>query len=410
MTTRPPGAGGAPPAGAAAADGPRRDVGDPPVDSHVHVHPYDLDDSVEPPDPTLAIEHELHRKSLRRRVVEGLVSLAALVVLFALVIPKVSGATYRQVAHQLHRLSIAEIALLTVVWLVGLVAYAGVLTASLPGLRRTQGFTLNTASSAVSNVVPFGGAVGVGATYGMCRSWGFGVPKTTLAILVSGIWNIFLKLGLPIIALALLVAEGRATGGLVGAAIFGLAVLVVAVLVLTLVLRSDRLADMIGRLAQRVVTFGLRVARRPDHPGVRDAVLDFRHRSSALISRCWPRLTLWMLSYSLLQFALQLLCLRLLGETSLATIQVFAAFAFGRLLSTVPITPSGVGFADATVIGALVAFGGDPAICTAGVLLFTGFTYLLEIPVGGISWVVWSRMTSWRRPVTPSPGPSAAPV
>ena len=139
--------------------------------------------------------------------------------LFALVIPKVSGATYRQVAHQLHHLSIAEIGLLIVVWLVGLVAYAGVLTASLPGLRRTQGFVLNTASSAVSNVVPFGGAVGVGATYGMCRSWGFGVPKTTLGILVSGIWNVFLKLGLPVIALVLLVAEGRATGGLVGAAI-----------------------------------------------------------------------------------------------------------------------------------------------------------------------------------------------
>ena len=75
---------------------------------------------------------------------------------------------------------------------------------------------LNTASSAVSNVVPFGGAVGVGATYGMCRSWGFGVPKTTLGILVSGIWNVFLKLGLPVIALVLLVAEGEASRGLVG--------------------------------------------------------------------------------------------------------------------------------------------------------------------------------------------------
>ncbi len=85
------------------------------------------------PIPSRAVEHELHRKSLGRRLAEALISLAALVVLFALVIPKVSGATYRQVAHQLHRLSIAEIALLTVVWLVGLVAYAGVLTASLPG-------------------------------------------------------------------------------------------------------------------------------------------------------------------------------------------------------------------------------------------------------------------------------------
>ncbi len=113
-------------------------------------------------------------------------------------------------------------------------------------------------------------------------------------------------------------------------------------------------------------------------------MLDFRHRSSGLISRRWPRITFWMLSYSLLQFALQLLCLRFLGETTLSTVEVFAGFAFGRLLSTIPITPSGVGFADTGAVASLVAFGGDPAICTAGVLLFTGFIFLLEIPVGGV--------------------------
>ena len=148
-----------------------------------------------------------------------------------------------------------------------------------------------------------------------------------------------------------------------------------------------------------MVSAGLRLVRRPDRPGVRDAVIEFRHRSRDLIAARWPRVTFWMLTYSLLQFLLQFLCLKLLGDRELATIQVFAAFAFGRLLSTVPITPSGVGFADATVIGALVAFGGDPAVCTAGVLLFTGFTFLLEIPVGGVSWIVWARMRSWRRPV-----------
>jgi putative heme transporter len=373
----------------------------PPHDHGGHIAPFALDDTIEPPDPALAVEHELHRKSPQRRAVEALVSLAALVVLFALVIPKVSGATYSRVVHQLHHLSIAQIGLLAAVWLIGLVVYAGVLTASLPGLRHGQGFVLNTASSAVSNVVPFGGAVGVGATYGMCRSWGFGVPKTTLGILVSGIWNVFLKLGLPVIALVLLVAEGRASQELVGAAIFGLATLVASVLVLTLVLRSDRLATVVGQGLQRLSSAVLRLARRPDRPGVEEAVLDFRHRSSGLISRRWPRLTFWMLSYSMMQFVLQLLCLRLLGEHSLSTIQVFAAFAFGRLLSTVPITPSGVGFADATVIGALVAFGGNPEVCTAGVLLFTGFTYLLEIPVGGVSWIVWSRVKGWRRAVVP---------
>jgi len=179
----------------------------------------------------------------------------------------------------------------------------------------------------------------------------------------------------------------------------GLGILVAAVAALTMVLRSERLARSIGAGLQRVVSALLRLLRRPDHHGVQEAVVEFRHRSRDLIAARWPRITLWMLTYSLLQFLLQFLCLKLLGDQELATIQVFAAFAFGRLLSTVPITPSGVGFADATVIGALIAFGGDPAVCTAGVLLFTGFTFLLEIPVGGISWIVWARMRRWRRPV-----------
>ena len=38
----------------------------------------------------------------------------------------------------------------------------------------------------------------------------------------------------------------------------------------------------------------------------------------------------------------------------------------------------------------LVALGGDPAGVAAGMLLFRGFTYLMEIPVGGVMLAVWS--------------------
>ncbi|MEI7592492.1 MAG: lysylphosphatidylglycerol synthase domain-containing protein [Actinomycetes bacterium] len=351
-------------------------------------------------DPVEAVERELHAKSPVRRIVEATVSLAVVTVLFSLVIPKVTGATYRDVAQQLNQLSGVEIALLTAVWALGLIAYAGVLTAVLPGLRRTQGVVLNTATSAVSNVVPFGGAVGIGATYGICRSWGFTVPAITLGIAVSGVWNVLLKLGLPVVALGLLAVTGELRPGLVVAAVFGFALLLVAIATLTIILRSESLAGTIGRAMQSVTSFALRITRQDDRVGVTQAVLDFRHRSRGLISTRWPRITFWMLMYSLLQFVLQLLCLRLLGESSLSTVEVFAAFAFGRLLSTIPVTPSGVGIADTGVVAALVAFGGNPAICTAGVLLFTGFVYLLEIPVGAIGWVVWARMSSWRQPTT----------
>jgi len=359
--------------------------------------PLTTDDPAAPEDPAAAVEAELHGKPVRRRLIEAAVSLAALVILFALVIPRVSGSTYHDVADELRTLSAVQIAALAGVWAAGLVVYAGVLTAVLPGLRRTQAVVLNTATSAVSNVVPFGGAVGVGATYGMCRSWGFSVPAITLGILVSGVWNVLVKLGLPIVALALLAITGEASGRLVAAAVAGMAVLVVAITLLILVLHSASLATSVGRLLQRIVTGALRIIRRPDRDGVEAAVVEFRHRSRALIARRWPRITGWMLGYALMQFLLQLLILRWLGETSLSGIEVFAAFAFGRLLSTIPITPSGVGFADTGAVAALVAFGGDPAICTAGVLLFTGFVYLLEIPVGAASWLVWARMSSWRQ-------------
>ena len=85
-----------------------------------------------------------------------------------------------------------------------MLAYTGVLTNSLPGLTHPQALTVNFAGNAVSNVVPFGGAVGVGATYAIDLSWGFSMPTVTLSILVSGVWNVFAKLVMPVIALVLL--------------------------------------------------------------------------------------------------------------------------------------------------------------------------------------------------------------
>ena len=45
-------------------------------------------------------------------------------------------------------------------------------------------------------------------------------------------------------------------------------------------------------------------------------------------------------------------------------------------------------------------FGGDPASTTAGVLLFSLFTYLIEIPIGALGWLTWAL---WH-PALASPG------
>ena len=77
---------------------------------------------------------------------------------------------------------------------------------------------------------------------------------------------------------------------------------------------------------------------------------------------------------------------------------MLAAFALGRLLTSVAVTPGGLGLVEAGSVALLVAMGAEPAQAAAGVLLFTIFTHILEIPFGVLAWLVWL----WgRRPSRP---------
>lgn len=345
------------------------------------------------------VSHELHKKSNVRRFVEIGGSLSVVVIIFAFVIPKITGSDYAEIWEQMTKLSALEITALIALWFLGMLAYTGVLTNTLPGLKRTQALTVNFAGSAVSNVMPFGGALGVGASYAIDMSWGFTAPSVTLSILVSGIWNIFVKLAMPVLALVLLMISGNATGKLFVPTLLGLLALVVAAVVLGLIMRSEGIAKKIGRLGQEILGWFCRVTHRKTTPDVVKVVLDFRHQSIGLVRERWLLITLWIFLFNLIQFVLLFACIRAIGIESITITEAFAAFAFARLLETIPITPSGVGFVEVGAASALISFGGPENASTAAIFLFRGFVYLLEIPVGAMAWVVWASMTRWRRPI-----------
>jgi hypothetical protein len=118
------------------------------------------------------------------------------------------------------------------------------------------------ATTAVANTVPGGSAVGIGMTYGMLGSWGYSRSGTTTAVLVSGVWNSFVKLGLPVLALVLVLLQGGAGGGRVTAALLGIAGLVGAIVVVALMLRSQEQARQFGLLARRIASRVLRLVGR----------------------------------------------------------------------------------------------------------------------------------------------------
>ena len=85
------------------------------------------------------------------------------------------------------------------------------------------------------------------------------------------------------LALALVALQGNAGGGRVTAALAGIAGLIAAVVVFTLMLRSEEVARRFGLLAGRVASRLLRLVGRPPAAGWELATVKFRARTIDLV-------------------------------------------------------------------------------------------------------------------------------
>lgn len=341
------------------------------------------------------------RSPVLKRTVQGVVSLAIVAGIFVGVLPRL--ANYSDVWDTITAMTGLEAGTLVVVGAWNLVTYWFVMVAVLPGLRYREAAVVNQASTAVSNTLPAGGAIGVGVTYAMYTSWGFGPEAITLSALVSGIWNNFVKLGMPILAVSLLAVTGSANAVKVTTAIVGVAALVGSVVGLSLILKSEALARTVGRRIGTVVSRLVRIAGKDGVGDWGEAAAEFRRRTIGLLRTRWHWLTAATLMSHGSLFIVLLVTLRHVGvgESALGWIEALVAFSIVRLVSALPVTPGGVGIVEAGLSLALTlaAAGSHDAQIVAAVLVFRAITYFFPIPLGALAYVVWRRNTTWRKTV-----------
>ncbi len=324
-------------------------------------------------------------------------SLAVLTALFVLVLPSVTGASWDSAVQALSFVSLGQLAVLTGLWLVGLWAYSFVLSASLPGLSKGQGFVLNLVGSGVSNLVPFGGAVGVGVTWTMARQYGFTNRAIGLFAGVTGIWNLLARLALPVAGLAALLMVGaQVSGPLLVASGVGAAVCALVVGLVVAALGSERVGTRLIGVVSRGVCALARAFGRAAPEGLEASLAAQRESAVELLKRGRGGLVLGMLAYLVLQGVLMWACLAVVGS-DLGWAEVTAGYALGRMLTTVVLTPGGTGFAETGTAAALIALGGDPVVTVAGVLLFSFFTFVCEIPGGLFAYVWHLAARGWHR-------------
>lgn len=311
-----------------------------------------------------------------------IVGLVVIIAAFALALPRF--ADYAEVWSAIGDLDRSLVPLLVVVAAANLVAPSLAQMAALPGLRFGPAVAVDWTTSTVTNLVPGGSAIAVGLTWTMYRSLGLAGSAIARSVVVTGVGDTLVKLGTPLPAVLWLATQRPVGPVLIQAAALGAILFVVAAGLAVATLTGPGPAGAIGRLLDRLPAIGDGWPERLDRLRV-DTV-------GLLRDRGLPVTVTTVVGHANL-YLLLVVCLRAVGveRSVLGLAPILAAFAFGRLVTALPVTPGGLGVLEVGLVGALSAAGDAPdGSVVAAVLLFRFCSFALPLPLGLASWLWWS--------------------
>ncbi len=328
------------------------------------------------------------------------IATAVVVAVFGFFIPAI--ADYGDVWEWIGTIGPGSVVMLIVASVINQATYPLATMAVIPGLRLREALVARLAATSVANTIPGGGAAGVAITSTMLRSWGIGPAPIARSVVVTGLANNAVRLALPLAALPILVMSGRSVDRVLEAATIGAVVLVVGGVAAVALFRAGVVADAGSRLVGWVRR---RAGLGRQDDGSHRRTLDEALGPGALASvrgRWWSLIGGTLVSQVTL-FTVLLVALRAVGVPSsqIHWSEAFAAFALVRAVSLLPITPGGVGVAEAGYAALLMSGMSEPGVerVLAAVLVFRFFTYMLPVPAGPVAVVLWRHLRGWRQAV-----------
>jgi uncharacterized membrane protein YbhN (UPF0104 family) len=168
------------------------------------------------------------------------------------------------------------------------------------------------------------------------------------------------------------------------------------------IVRSERIADWIGRTGQRVTESLMRRLKRTGAPDVSGAIHRFRDQLGLVIRRRGVA----ALSIAVLaQFAwaaVLLIALRICGvpADALSPSVIFGIYALVMCITIIPLSPGGAGVSELLFISAFTTIAGTgyEAAITAGVFLYRMYFWFVPIP---LAWILM-KVARGRKPILPT--------
>jgi putative heme transporter len=291
--------------------------------------------------------------------------------------------------------------------LANLLANWFLIATALPGLSMRRAAATNLASTAVANTVPGGGAIAMGVSWRMLTGWGVTSRAFGVYAIATGVWSTIAKFATPALALLVLAlshalpTRSNQIGLLWISAGAGLCICIPMAALVRLALRDDRGAETADRWVVRIAGSLFKVLKRPT-PAVLDGMMArLRQEAGILISTRGRRLTLATIISDLGWWGVLQTSLWACGVTQsqVSWQMCFAGFAVARAVSSVPITPGGLGMIDYILsVYLLAGLGTATAVrVLAAIVLTRAMTLALPIPLGAVTYLGWQLMGRRRR-------------
>jgi putative heme transporter len=320
-----------------------------------------------------------------RAVLRSALGVALIVGVFAAVVPRI--ASYGSVAHHLATVSAPWAAALAAGALLDVLTTALPWRVLLPQLSWIGALGFTQASTALTTVLPGGAPLGMALSFGLLRRLRVTAGAAGFAVALAGIWSQVTIFLYPLLGAALVLGSGDLSGSAVAiAAASGAAAAVLAVLALA-ALRSPAAALRLGDTAGRVAARLAQLLRRAPPAWSGEALVRLRQERLGQLRRTWPALTGATLANHLSGYLLLELSLRALGISfdRVAPTEAFLAWSIGRVLSSLPLTPAGIGIVELGLIGTLVGFGAPEPHVVAAVLLYRALIIVPTLAVGALA-------------------------
>jgi uncharacterized protein (TIRG00374 family) len=336
--------------------------------------------------------------------------LGILAVVFVLILPRVVD--YGSVADALELLTAGQLAALIGATALAYVANATPSKALIPELSWPHAVGADLAGRAVVSTIP--GPTDIATKFVLYRQWAIPADTATAGIVFNAFFETLSDLVLPLIAtIGILVAGHTARPTVILLSVVSALVLVVAMVVIVGITRSESVARRLGGALQSIANRVWGFVHRPAPAGIVEGVLQVRERAHETLSR---RGTLGFGAAVLARLAWFLvlqISLWSVGVTSdvLPPSAVLTAMATVALLALIPITPGGVGVSEVALIGLLTAVAGEAVTgpITAAVMLFRAAQWFVPIPLGWILLVIM-RGSRWRELEEESEADGTAPA